>query len=335
MENEFDYYRILKVDYAAYFELWLMILPWFLYLFISYCISKLPDIHWTMVAVLISLVGFVLLVRRMRSLKNLCFQGLDVNARVTSTHAYRRGGSFVEIVYVYQAEKYQTINELRTSSFYNYSFREDDEVPIRLNPKKPTEAVIRDVYFSVDKSRSQLLIPKLLESKTVKKLYDRVFLILPGEFVFADLWSSDRIDTNLSNQQFMDAIVELGRQKYALNEKRDKIMLRNNFTVKVNTVKLLDKNIITLEFHRYYHRFYAVYFTIALIFALVATPYVPFARALSITFIISLSPIAFIWMAYEAVRGIRNIKPIDYGKEAEKVYYEILDAVREKEKEIA
>jgi hypothetical protein len=40
-------------------------------------------------------------------------------------------------------------------------------------------------------------------------------------------------------------------------------------------------------------------------------------------------------MGYELVRGIKNIKPIEYGKEAERVYSEILDAVREKEKEIA
>ena len=40
-------------------------------------------------------------------------------------------------------------------------------------------------------------------------------------------------------------------------------------------------------------------------------------------------------MTYEALRGIKNIKPIEYGKEAERVYFEILAAVREKEKEIA
>ena len=39
-------------------------------------------------------------------------------------------------------------------------------------------------------------------------------------------------------------------------------------------------------------------------------------------------------MSCELVRGIKNIKPIDYGKEAQRVYFEILNAIREKEKKL-
>lgn len=117
---------------------------------------------------------------------------------------------------------------------------------------------------------------------------------------------------------------------------KEKIQIRNNLSLIINTSKFADKDIFSVKFRRYYHRIYAIYIVFMFILSIIAMPYVPFARALSIMLIISvILPIGLISMAYELVRGIKNIKPIDYGKEAERVYYEILDAVREKEKEIA
>lgn len=345
MAKEFDCYRILKVDYAAYFELWIMLLPWLFCPLVFLQGSKISVLHVATVAAVISLVGLVLLVRRMHFLKYLYLHGGDSIGHISLVDhdGYRKRQSMIEIEHEYQDDNYKILTDLRHSAFYKYHFRKGDNVIIRFDPKNPCEGIIRDAYFSLNNNVNSYITPQLSESVAENKLAYMDNDLLLSEFVFADRWVSDRIDTALSFQQFIDTIMEFGRNKYGLNEKRNRIILRNNFIMDIKNAKFAHKNIFMLEFRRYYHRIYAVYVTIAFLMSFVLLPYFPLLmegpRGMQFNWILLLMvlllPIFLIWMICETVRGIKNIKPIDYGKEAERVYFEILAAVREKEKELS
>nr|WP_321497630.1 hypothetical protein [uncultured Methanolobus sp.] len=335
MEKEFDYLRILKVDSATYFYLCVMLAPWFAYPFVFLPDEKIPDIYWIMGIVSISLVGFILLVRRLLYLKNLCFQSLDVIGRIATTHGRERGGSLVEFTYDYQGGSHLAVNQLRTSQFYRYGFLEGDEIAVRLNPKKPRDAVMRDVYYSIDENRTSFVAPKVNDSIPQKKVIDRDLHLLSNEIVFADVWASGRIDTNLSISQFTDAIMKFGHEAYNVNKKGNKVLIRKNLSVQINTAKLLNKDIITLEFRRYYNRFYVLYFAFAFIIGFVITDYMPGHRLGHLTFLLLLFPLVLLQAFYESDIGINTFKIPNYPRIIQNVYSEILDAVREKEKEIA
>ncbi|WP_129582741.1 hypothetical protein [Methanolobus psychrotolerans] len=161
------------------------------------------------------------------------------------------------------------------------------------------------------------------------KMNDHVFI--STEFVFADIWISDEIHTHLSLNQFIDTIQENLSEYNSYNEKKKKIMLRNNFAMKIITAKLDTENKFSLEFVRYYHRFYAAYIVIALIASFVIEFSTPGVKPGFFALVIFLIPIPLIWMIFETVRGIKGIKEFDYSKEAERFYFEILNAVKEKE----
>nr|WP_321497629.1 hypothetical protein [uncultured Methanolobus sp.] len=340
MEKEFDYLRILKVDYAAYFEFWIMVVPWLFYLLGLSVESKISTFSLIMMSLIPSSIGLILMVRRMRFLKYLYFNGVDSIGHIISVdHMNRYDRSMIELEHVYQAQKFKILTDLRRSAFYKYHFRKGDNVIIRFSPKKPNDVIIRDAYFSLNNNTTSVVVSQLLDSVAENKLtyMDNRFLL--SEFVFADVWLSDRIDTVLSYQQFMDTIMEFARNNYFLDDKRNRIVLRNNFILKTNASVFADKDIFSLEFRRYYHRIYAVYVPIAFIMSLIVgssiSPLWEGIRGEAFTTILLLMlfllPVFLVWVAYEIARGIRNIKPINYGKEAERVYSEILDAVREKE----
>ncbi|WP_440948221.1 hypothetical protein ACSAZL_08315 [Methanosarcina sp. T3] len=157
---------------------------------------------------------------------------------------------------------------------------------------------------------------------------------IPKEFVFADIWTSDEVHTHLSLHQLLDTI-----KGYApecnYDEKKKRIMLRNNFAMKIVTTKFATENKFSLEFFRYYHRFYAVYVIIAYIASFVVQSYIPMiAKSGFFALVIFMLPIPIIWMAFETIRGIKGIKGVDYSKEAERAYSEILNTIKEKEKEL-
>ncbi|MDI3486312.1 MAG: hypothetical protein PWQ50_1532 [Methanolobus sp.] len=345
MEKEFDYYRILKVDYAAYFEFWIMVVPWFFYPILFLPDAKISVSSWTLVTTCISLIGLILLVRRVLFLKYLYIQGADSIGYVISIKhdGYRERQSMIELEHEYQNEKYKILTDLRHSAFYKYHFRNGDNVIIRFDPKKPNEGIVRDAYFSLTDNATSFAAPQLSDSMAENKLTYMDKDLLLSEFVFADVWLSDRIDTILSYQQFIDTIMEFARNNYLLDKKRNRIVLKNNFILKTNASKFADKDIFSLEFRRYYHRIYVVYVPIAFIMSFIVAfsipPLMEGPRGVGFSWILLLMlfllPVFLVWMAYEIARGIRNIKTIDYGKEAERVYSEILDAVREKEKDIA
>lgn len=222
MEKEFDYYRILKVDYAANFGFWLMIAPWFLYPLLSYGASSTLDIYWTLGLMLVCLIGFILMIRRMRFIKELYTHGADsVGHLVSISHdGYRKRQTMLELEHEYKAEKYKVLTDIRHSAFYKYHFRKGDNVIIRFNPKKPTEGIIRDAYFSLNGSTTPLFVPQLSESVTENKLTHLGADFIPSEFIFSDIWVSDRIDTNLSLQQFMNMVMEFSHQNYSVDEQR-------------------------------------------------------------------------------------------------------------------
>ncbi|WP_292466728.1 hypothetical protein [Methanolobus sp.] len=331
MTKEFDYYRILKVDYAAYFSLWIMILPWLFYLLIFLPGAKLSVTYWTIAMMVISLIGLILLVRRMRFLKHLYVQGVDSIGRIDSTRGQERGGSLVLFTYDYQGENCLEMNNLRTSLFYRYGFLEGDEIAVRLNPNKPHDAVMRDVFFSIDEDRTSFIVPKVYKSMAQRKLIDRDLQLLPSEVVFADVWTSGRVDTDFSLSQFADATVEFGRNKYRVNTKRNRIFIRNNLTVNINTAKLLNKHIITLEFRRYYNRFYVVYFIFSAMMGFVITDYISGYGIGHLTLLFLLFPLVILQGFYKSEIGIKTFKLPDYPREVQNAYFEILDAVREKE----
>jgi hypothetical protein len=344
MEKEFDYLRILKVDYTVYFGLLIMTMPCLFYLSGLFVESKISTFSLIMMSLIPSFIGLITVVRRIRFLKDLYFNGVDSIGYISSAdHMNRYDHSIMELEHVYKAQKFKILIDLRRSAFYKYHFRKGDNVIIRFNSKNPTDVIIRDAYFSLNNSATSVVVSQLLNSVAENKLtyMDNRFLL--SEFVFADVWLSDRIDTVLSYQQFMDTIMEFARNNHLLDEKRNRIVLRNNFILKTNASKFADKDIFSLEFRRYYHRIYAVYVPIAFIMSLIVgssiSPLWEGIRGEAFTTILLLMlfllPVFLVWMTYEIARGIRNIKTIDYGKEAERVYSEILDAVREKEKDIA
>nr|WP_321430623.1 hypothetical protein [uncultured Methanolobus sp.] len=333
------------MDYATYFECWIMVVPWFFYPMLFLPDTKVSVSSWTLITICISLIGLILLVRRVLFLRYLYIQGIDSIGYVISIKhdGYRERQSMIELEHEYLDEKYKILTDLRHSTFYKYHFRKGDNIIIRFNPKKPTDGIIRDAYFPQHNNSTSATVSQLSDSVAENKLtyMDNRFLL--SEFVFADVWLSDRIDTVLSYQQFMDTIMEFARNNYLLDEKRNRIVLKNNFILKTNASKFADKDIFSFEFRRYYHRIYAIYVPIAFIMSVIVAfsipPLMEGPRGVGFTWILLLMlfllPIFLVWMAYEIGRGIRNIKTIDYGKEAERVYSEILDAVREKEKEIA
>ena len=277
------------------------------------------------------------MVRRLSFLKYLYINGVDTLGHISLVNhdGYREVQSMLELEHEYQGEDYKILTDLRHSAFYKCGFRLGDNVIIRFDPENPEKGVIRDAYYSIGNKTASFSVTQLIDSVPQNKLTHMDTGFLPSEFVFVNRWLSDRIDTILSPQQLIDIIVEFGRRNYSVDEQRNRILIRDNFSVKINISKFVDKDIFMLEFRRYYHRIYAVYVILSIIIAFMLLPYLPPTRASVFIFYVFMLPIAFIWMGYELVRGIKNIKSIEYDKEAERVYFEILAAVREKEKEIA
>lgn len=334
MAKEFDYLRILKVDYAAYFSFLLMMVFCILYAFIYFLNSEILDSFFTIVIIIPAFAGLILLVRRMQFLKYLYGHGVDAIARVDSTRAQINGGSNVEFSYEFQGESYHTLNELTIPAFRKYGFLQGDEVVVRIDREHPDRAVIRDLYFFIDQKWSSHANLKMSESVVQMKLDYWGLRILPVEFVAVDIWTSYRINTNLSPDRFMDAVMEFGRQNYAVDENRSRILIRNNFVMETNYAKILDRNIFTFKFLKYHHRIYSVHYIVVLIlfFTLVAPHISGYWENKIVLYSFFFIPIGLIWITRDLVRSIKKIKPIDYGKEAEGVYSEILAAVREKEK---
>jgi hypothetical protein len=329
-----DYYRLFKVDYYAYFYFWIMVLPWFFYpmIFIPDSIISVRD--WTMGTVAISSVGFILLMRRINRLKNLHSHGLDIIGYISATYGQEKGGSLVQFTYDYQGLNYRKVNKIKPSVYYRYGFLKGDGIAVRFDPKKPTDAIIRDVFFPTDEFKTSFIVPKLSKAIENRKIIDRNLKIIPDEIKFADVWTSGRIDTVLSLFQFKDTVMEFGRKRYGLNKKGNRIMIRKNLSVEINTARLLNKDIITLEFHRYYYRFYVAYFIFTLIMGFVIQDYVDIRRIGHIVILAMLFPPVALWGLFRSEKGMRFFKFPNYSWEAQRVYFEILNAVRKKENEI-
>lgn len=160
------------------------------------------------------------------------------------------------------------------------------------------------------------------------------------EFIFAKIGISEDIYTNLAPQDIRDVFIKYGKEKYTYDEKCEKIILRDNFAVKIDpreiTKEIKTSNLITLKFFRYYHRFYAIYVAISFIlsfFFAVVYQFPPGSRKFGINVILFMIPLALLILINETIKGVKGIKEVDYSMEAEKVYSEILNAIKEKEKE--
>jgi hypothetical protein len=161
------------------------------------------------------------------------------------------------------------------------------------------------------------------------KMNDYEFI--PKEFVFANIWTSDVIHTQLSFNQLLDTIRE-HFPDYTYDEKKKKITLRTNFCMKIVTEKMVSENKFSLEFYRYYHRFYAAYVLIALITSFIVEFTTSGVKPGFFALVIFLLPISLIWMIFETVRGIKGIKELNYSEEADRIFLEISNTIREKER---
>ena len=157
------------------------------------------------------------------------------------------------------------------------------------------------------------------------------------KLVFADIGVSDEIQTDLPIEIILDTFKEFGINQIAYDEENKKVKLRKNFDVKINTSDFEDNKSFTLEFNRYYHRFYAFYVIAAFILSILLAVVYHFptgsSRKISINFILFLLPIALIWIVFETIRAIKGIKGVDYSKEADNIFLEIFNAIKEKEQE--
>ena len=232
MEKEFDYLRILKVDYAAYFSLLIAIVFCLLYALFYSLNSEMLDSFFTIILIIPVFAGLILLIRRMQFLRYLYVQGVDTIAHVDSTRAEVSGGSIVKFSYEYQGESYHSWNELTIPAYRKYGFLQGDEIVARIDKEHPDRAVIRDVHFSIEQKRSSSS-SKVSESDTQMKLDYWGLRILPVEFVAADIWTSHRINTNLSPDPFIDAVMDYSRHNYTVDDKRKRIMIKNNFIVEI------------------------------------------------------------------------------------------------------
>ena len=154
---------------------------------------------------------------------------------------------------------------------------------------------------------------------------------IPREFVFADIWRSDEIYTHLYLHQILDIFAQQDIFNYNFDASKNKIVLMKNFAVKIKTENFSSNHTFTLEFFRYYHRVYAVYVVSAVLLSFLVQFAFHGTKTGFFALVIFLLPIALIWMLFETIRGIKGIKEFDYSKKAEKFYFEILNAVKEKE----
>ncbi|SFM92552.1 DUF3592 domain-containing protein [Methanolobus profundi] len=150
MAKEFDYYRIRSIDYTSDFASGATIVPLVSCAFFYFIGFETQFLSWIKIAVFSSLAGILFLAWRRHFFHELYVKGVDVTGRIDSAQAFKRGGSRVEYKYEYQGEKYWRGNTLTASSFRKYGFSEGDEVVLRIDPKNPRRAVIRDIYFLLD-----------------------------------------------------------------------------------------------------------------------------------------------------------------------------------------
>ncbi|WP_342304184.1 hypothetical protein [Methanolobus sp. ZRKC5] len=95
----------------------------------------------------VSIITIIFLIWRWHFFHALCTRSVDVIGYIYSANAFVSGGSRVEYKYEFQGVKYLRGNALTQKVFFNHEFHEGDEVVLRVDPKNPKRAVIKELYF--------------------------------------------------------------------------------------------------------------------------------------------------------------------------------------------
>ena len=137
---------------------------------------------------------------------------------------------------------------------------------------------------------------------------------------------SDSINTKLTSQKVVDTFIDYGQKFYYYDEDREKIILKNNFAVKLNTKPTDSEKFVKLEFTKTKNKYYII---LLLLFSLFCF-FLSFAGEIGLMVVLGITALIlkYIILKVFTFAGIY----FDYSKEADKVFLEFTNAIREKEK---
>lgn len=136
---------------------------------------------------------------------------------------------------------------------------------------------------------------------------------------------SNAIYTDLTRQEVSDTFIDYGQKYHYYHKKSDKIILKKNFAVKLNTKSIESKRFVKLDFTKTKGKFYsAFWFSFGLLCFILSV-------AGAIGLLIELGLIVIILELIISKLLIIAGKRVDYSKEADKIFLEIASAISEKE----
>ncbi|WP_406661989.1 hypothetical protein V7O66_05515 [Methanolobus sp. ZRKC3] len=149
--------------------------------------------------------------------------------------------------------------------------------------------------------------------------------LFPGGFTYFESGKSAAIPTILTDEEVKDIFIAHGQKMYQYNEKERRIILRKNFVVALNAHKLNKKKRFKLEFIKYNN-----YQFIWLMPVHTLILFLPISFTAMVILILLATLIMFLLIRiYEKI----VLRSVNYSKEANQIFHEISNAIREKEME--
>jgi hypothetical protein len=141
--RKFSIFSITYHDYVSGYALAGPFIFWFMYFIFG--ISS-DNSNFKLVCIIFTIVAIPLLFWRLYFFKTLYRRGVEVTGNITYVGVHSRGNR-LEYEYMFQGEKYLRGNAIARGALKGSNYNVGDDVSLVVDPLKPKNAVIKDIYF--------------------------------------------------------------------------------------------------------------------------------------------------------------------------------------------
>ncbi|WP_292467675.1 hypothetical protein [Methanolobus sp.] len=147
--------------------------------------------------------------------------------------------------------------------------------------------------------------------------------LFPGVFSYFESGRFTAIPTILTDKEVKDTFIAYGQKMHNYNGKKRKIQIRNNFFVVLSTHKISEKKHFKLQFIKYNNYQFIWLMPIHTLILFLPISFV----AMIILILLATSIMFLLIRAYEKI----VLRSVNYSKEANQIFLEICNAIRENE----
>jgi hypothetical protein len=135
--------RVIMTNYIAFLAVFIPVILWVFFIVDVFRGEVLTSSEFSVLGG-ITIAGLVIALWKMISIFTIINYGQEENAVIQSSGFFRGRGT-IKFIYTYQGEKYITQNTTLKNK-HTSVFAAGDQVKIFVNPNKPENAVLMDIY---------------------------------------------------------------------------------------------------------------------------------------------------------------------------------------------